>query len=100
MSGTELCRAMKPPVLPLASKVGLGLDDFNPFYTSEITKLVEYDALYCTACTVKIVRLISVFKNLWNAWRCKKFRNALNFVLQPHFSAQDGRNEKPLANAS
>lgn len=46
MSGMELCRAMKLPVLLLASKVGLGLDDFNPFYTSEITKLVEYDALY------------------------------------------------------
>ena len=62
MSGMELCRAMKLPVLPLASKVGLGLDDLNPFYTSEITKLVEYDALYCTACTVKIVRLKTLRK--------------------------------------
>ena len=59
MSGMELCRTMKLPVLPLASKLGLGLDDFNPFYTSEITKLVEYDALYCT---VKIVRLKTLRK--------------------------------------
>lgn len=55
-NGTLSCH--ETPGLATGSKVGLGLDDFNPFYTFEITKLVEYDALYCTACTVKIVRLV------------------------------------------
>ena len=34
-------------------------------------------------CIRKSFGVFSIFKNIWKAWRCKKLRNALIFVLQP-----------------
>ena len=41
-------------------------------------------------CVWKLLDVFSIFKNIWKAWRCKKLRNALIFVLQPQRNVRIG----------